>query len=116
MSRFVSVFAGLLLVSSLSGCCLLGHGGGYAPYGGGGGGYYGGGSGGGSGGSCGCGAQANGYPSAMYAPTMQQTALAAPSPCAPGQAAYAPQQQQQQQMGMGYPGMQTAQLDAFSTY
>jgi len=95
------------MVSSLSGCCLLGHGGGYAPYGG--GGYYGGGN---NGGSCGCGAQANGYPSAMYAPQMQQTALAAPTPCAPGQAAYAPQQQ----MGMGYPGMQTAQLDAFSTY
>lgn len=107
MSRLASLFAGLLMVSSLSGCCLLGHGGGYAPYGG--GGYYGGGN---SGGSCGCGAQANGYPSAMYAPAMQQSAMATPSPCAPGQAAYAPQQQ----MGMGYPGMQTAQLDAFSTY
>lgn len=108
MSRLASLFAGLLMVSSLSGCCLLGHGGGYAPYGG--GGYYGG----GNGGSCGCGAQANGYPSAMYAPPMQQTALAAPAPCAPGQAAYAPQQQMG--MGMGYQGMQTAQLDAFSTY
>lgn len=103
MSRLASLFAGLLMVSSLSGCCLLGHGGGCAPCGG--GGYYGG----GNGGSCGCGAQANGYPSAMIAPSMQQTAFAAPAAFVPGQAAYAPPQQ----MGTG---MQTAQLDAFSTY
>lgn len=103
MSRLASLFAGLLMVSSLSGCCLLGHGGGYAPYGGGGG--Y-------NGGACGCGAQANGYPSAMFAPGIQQQAMAQPSPCVPGQAAYAPQQQ----FGMGYQGMQTALLDASPTY
>lgn len=67
MSRLARLFACLLMVSSLSGCCLMGHGGGYAPYGGGGG------------GSCGpCGASAGGYPSAMYAPGMQQTAFAQP--------------------------------------
>lgn len=79
------------MVSSLSGCCLLGHGGGYAPYGG--GGYYGGGSGAG----CGCGAQANGYPSAMYAPGMQQTAFAQP------------------QIG-GYPAMAAVPQDVLGTY
>ena len=69
MSRLARLFAGLLMVSSLSGCCLLGHGGGYAPYGGAGGGC----------GSCGpCGASAGGYPSAMYAPGIQQTAFAQP--------------------------------------
>ena len=36
MSRLARLFAGLLMVSTLSGCCLHG-GGGYAPYGGGGG-------------------------------------------------------------------------------
>jgi hypothetical protein len=75
MSRAGSVFAGLLMVSSLSGCCLLGHGcgGGYAPYGG--GGYYG-------GGGCApcqsgaCGAVAPGYPSAgLYNPAVPQAAL-----------------------------------------
>ncbi len=67
MSRLARLFACLLMVSSLSGCCLLGHGGGYAPYGGAGG------------GACGpCGASAGGYPSAMYAPGMQQTAFAQP--------------------------------------
>ena len=67
MSRLASLFAGLLMVSSLSGCCLHGSGGGYAPYGGG-------------GGSCGpCGsAAAGGYPSAMFAPGMQQTAMVQP--------------------------------------
>ena len=68
MSRLARLFAGLLMVSSLSGCCLFGHGGGgYAPYGGG-------------GGACGpCGAaSAGGYPSAMYAPGMQQAAFAQP--------------------------------------
>lgn len=66
MSRLARLFAGLLMVSSLSGCCLFGHGGGYAPYGG-------------AGGGCGpCGASAGGYPSAMYAPGMQQTAFAQP--------------------------------------
>ena len=66
MSRLARLFAGLLMVSSLSGCCLFGHGGGYAPYGGG-------------GGSCGpCGASAGGYPSAMYSPGMQQTAFLQP--------------------------------------
>lgn len=69
MSRLARLFAGLLMVTSLSGCCLLGHGGGYAPYGGAGGGC----------GSCGpCGASAGGYPSAMYAPGIQQTAFAQP--------------------------------------
>ncbi len=69
MSRLARLFAGLLMVSSLSGCCLLGHGGGYAPYGGAGGGC----------GSCGpCGASGGGYPSAMYAPGIQQTAFAQP--------------------------------------
>ncbi len=67
MSRFVRLFAGLFLVSSLSGCCLLGHGcggGGYAPY---------------SNQGCGsCGANAGGYPSAMYAPGYQQAAFAQP--------------------------------------
>ncbi len=67
MSRLASLFAGLLMVSTLSGCCL--HGGGYAPYGG-------------SGGACGscgpCGAAAPGYPSAMYAPGAQQTAFVQP--------------------------------------
>ena len=69
MSRLARLFAGLLMVSSLSGCCLFGHGyggGGYAPYGG--------------GGSCGpcSGASAGGYPSAMYAPGIQQAAFAQP--------------------------------------
>ncbi|MCA9012672.1 MAG: hypothetical protein KDB01_23130 [Planctomycetaceae bacterium] len=91
MSRLACLFAGLLMVSSLSGCCLLGHGGGYAPYGG--GGYYGG----GSGGSCGCGAQANGYPSAMLAPGMQQTAFAQP------------------QIG-GYPAMAAVPQDVLGTF
>jgi hypothetical protein len=75
MSRLASVFAGLLLISSLSGCCLLGHGM-YSPYGG--GGYYGG------GGGCSpcqtgaCGAMAPGYPSA-YNPAVPSTAFAAPT-------------------------------------
>jgi len=68
MSRLARLFAGLLMVSSLSGRCLFGHGhggGGYAPYGG--------------GGSCGpCGGAAGGYPSAMYAPGIQQAAFAQP--------------------------------------
>ena len=66
MSRFAIVCAGLLMVSSLSGCCLLGHGGGYAPYGGGG---------------CSpcqtgaCGAMGTGYPSAgLYNPAIPQAA------------------------------------------
>ncbi len=87
MSRLACLFAGLLMVSSLSGCCLLGHGGGcapYAPYGG-------------SGGSCGCGAQANGYPSAMMAPGMQQTAFAQP------------------QIG-GYPAMAAVPQDVLGTF
>jgi hypothetical protein len=82
MSRIASVFAGLLMVSSLSGCCLLGHG---NPYGGG---YYGGGAGGGCG-SCGnaCGAMAPGYPSAnLYNPAVPQTAFIQPTT-----ANYAPQ-------------------------
>ena len=72
MSRLARLFAGLLMVSSLSGCCLFGHGygsGAYAPYGGGGC---------GSCGSCGGAAAAGGYPSAMYAPGMQQAAFAQP--------------------------------------
>ena len=90
MSRFASMCAGLLMVSSLSGCCLLGHGGGYAPYGG--GGYYGG------GGGCqpcqtgACGAVAPGYPSAgLYNPAIQQ-ALIAPQISAYSPAAGYPQQ------------------------
>lgn len=82
MSRIASVFAGLLMVSSLGGCCLLGHG---NPYGGG---YYGGGAGGGCG-SCGnaCGAMAPGYPSAnLYNPAVPQTAFIQPTT-----ANYAPQ-------------------------
>jgi hypothetical protein len=87
MSRLTRMFAGLLIVSSLSGCCLLGHGGGYAPYGGGGG-----------CGSCGpCGASAGGYPSAMYAPGMQQTAFAQP------------------QVG-GYPAVAAVPQDVLGTY
>ena len=91
MSRLARLFAGLLMVSSLSGCCLLGHGyggGGYAPYGGGGGGC----------GSCGpCGASAGGYPSAMYAPGVQQTAFVQP------------------QVG-GYPAMAAVPQDVLGTY
>lgn len=87
MSRLVRLFAGLLIISSLSGCCLLGHGcmgggGGYAPYGGG----------------CGaCGAAANRYPSAMYSPGMQQAAFIQP------------------QAG-GYPTVATAPVDVLGTY
>ena len=76
MSRLASLFAGLLMVSSLSGCCLLGHGGGYSPYGG--GGYYG-----GQGGGCSpcqtgaCGAMANPqYPSAsLFSPAAPQLSM-----------------------------------------
>jgi hypothetical protein len=74
MSRIARVFAGLLMVSSLSGCCLLGHG---SPYGG--GGYYGGG---GGCAPCGnaCGAAAPGYPSAgLYNPAIPQTAFIQPT-------------------------------------
>ncbi len=98
MSRFASVCAGLLMVSSLSGCCLLGHGGcgggggGYAPYGGGG---------------CSpcqsgaCGAMAPGYPSAnMYNPGVPQSAFLAPQV-----SGYAPQS-----------GSQMVMLDTLSTY
>lgn len=91
MSRFASICAGLLMVSSLSGCCLLGHGcgggGGYAPMGGG----YG-------GGGCSpcqtgaCGAMAPGYPSA-YSPGVPQSAYLAPQV-----AGYAPQASQQMVM------------------
>ena len=86
MSRLARLFAGLLMVGSLSGCCLHG-GGGYAPYGGGGG-----------CGSCGpCGASAGGYPSAMYAPGMQQTAFVQP------------------QVG-GYPAVAAVPQDVLGTY
>ncbi|MEI6539843.1 MAG: hypothetical protein WCO86_10010 [Planctomycetota bacterium] len=86
MSRLARLFASLLMVSSLSGCCLLGHGcgggGSYAPCGGGGAGC----------GSCGsCGAAAGGYPSA-YAPGMQQTAFAQPQVGGYPVVAAAPQQ------------------------
>lgn len=68
MNRFYMFCAGLLLMGSLSGCCLL-HGGGYgAGYGG-----YGGGC-----GPCqsgGCGVGAGGFPSAM-APGGFQSAAA----------------------------------------
>lgn len=99
MSRFASFCAGLLMVSSLSGCCLLGHGcgGGYAPMGGG----YG-------GGGCSpcqtgaCGAMApGGYPSAgMYQPGVPQSAFIAPQV-----AGYAPQG-----------GSQMVMMDTLSTY
>ncbi len=108
MSRFASVCAGLLMVSSLSGCCLLGHGcggGGYAPYGGGGG--Y-------NGGGCSpCqtgayGAAAPGYPSAgLYNPAIPQTAVL------PVQiSGYAPQTGYPQ---AGYP-QQMVMTDTLSTY
>lgn len=88
MSRLASVFACLFLVSSLSGCCLLGHGcgggGGYAPYGG-------------QNGCGACGASAGGYPSAMYAPGMQQTAFIQP------------------QIN-GYPTVAAAPVDVLGTY
>ncbi|MCA9084026.1 MAG: hypothetical protein KDA81_08225 [Planctomycetaceae bacterium] len=75
MNRLVMFCAGLLLMSSMTGCCLLhgyGYGAGYPSYGG----YGGGGC-----GSCGgCGAAAPGYPSAMapggqmaFAPGMYPT-------------------------------------------
>jgi hypothetical protein len=80
MSRFASLCAGLLLVSSLSGCCLFGHGAGYSPYGGG-------------CNSCSpcqsgaCGAMAPGYPSAsIYNPGVPQAAFMQPQG-----AGYAPQ-------------------------
>jgi len=100
MSRFASFCAGLLMVSSLSGCCLLGHGcgggGGYAPYGGGGGGCS----------PCqsgACGAMAPGsYPSAgLYSPGVPQAAFVAPAV-----SGYAPQSNSQQMVMM----------DTLSTY
>jgi hypothetical protein len=101
MSRLANLCAGLLIVTSLSGCCLLGHGcggGGYAPYGGG---YYG-------GGGCSpcqsgaCGAMAPGYPSA-YNPAIPQAALL------PAQiSANMPQQ--------GFPQQQVAMTDTLSTF
>ena len=91
MSRFASICAGLLMVSSLSGCCLLGHGcgggGGYAPMGG-----YGGGCSPCQSGACG--AMAPGYPSA-YNPGVPQSAY-----IAPGVANYAPQASGQQMVMM----------------
>ena len=100
MSRLLNLCAGLFLVSSLSGCCLLGHGGGYSPYGGG---YYGGGGGGCSPCQTGaCGVSAPGYPSAgLYNPALQQSAFIAPAQISANmpQMGY-PQQQQQQQMVM----------------
>ena len=85
MSRLANLCAGLLLVSSLSGCCLFGHGGGYSPYGG--GGYYGGSNGCSPCQSGACGAMAPGYPSAsVYSPGVPQTAYLQPQV-----AGYAPQ-------------------------
>ena len=100
MSRFASMCAGLLMVSSLSGCCLLGHGGGYAPYGG--AGYGGGGC-----SPCQTGI-APGYPSAsLYNPAIPQAAAL------PAQiSAYSPQQGYPQQ---GYP-QQMVMTDTLSTY
>ena len=86
MNRFVMFSAGLLLMFSMSGCCLQhGYGGGC----GGGGGYGGYGAGYPSSGGCGscgggCGVSPGGYPSA-FAPGMSQ------------QTAFAP--------GVGYPAM-----------
>lgn len=83
MSRLANICAGLLLTSTLSGCCLLGHG--YSPYGG--GGYYGGGCGCSPCQSGACGAMAPGYPSAgLFSPGMPQTAMVQPAA-----AGYAPQ-------------------------
>ena len=71
MNRFVMFSAALLLMCSMTGCCLL-HGGGYgAGYGG----YPGGGGGGCGGCGGGCGASPGGYPSA-FAPRGPQAAFA----------------------------------------
>jgi len=84
MSRLVNLCVGLLLVSSLSGCCLFGHGCGASPYGGS---YYGGGGGCSPCQSGACGAMAPGYPSAsVYNPGVPQAAFMQPQG-----AGYAPQ-------------------------
>ena len=101
MSRLLNLCAGLFLVSSLSGCCLLGHGGGYSPYGG--GGYYGGG---GGCSPCQTGVSAPGYPSAgLYNPAIQQSAFIPPAQIS----ANMPQ--------MGYPQQQQMVMtDTLSTF
>lgn len=85
MSRLLNLAVCLFVVTSASGCCLMGCGGGYAPYGGGG---------------CSpcqtgaCGAAAPGYPSAgMYNPNIPATAYAAPV-----NGAYGPQMVQVDQL------------------
>ncbi|HCP13611.1 MAG TPA: hypothetical protein DIT89_14860 [Planctomycetaceae bacterium] len=69
MSRLLNLAAGLFLVSSLSGCCLMGgypYGAGCAPCG-----------------TNACG-QAGGYPSAgLYNPSVPQTALLLPTAAGP---------------------------------
>ena len=70
MKRFAILFSGLMLICSMTGCCLHG-GGGYGagyPYGGGGC----------PGGACG--ASAGGYPSAMAPGGYQQSAFAPIAP------------------------------------
>ena len=84
MSRLLNLAVCLFVVTSASGCCLMGCGGGYSPYGGG----------------CSpcqtgaCGAAAPGYPSAgMYNPNIPATAYAAPV-----NGAYGPQMVQVDQL------------------
>ena len=65
MKRFFQVLAGLMLMCSMSGCCLLGHGAGYGagyPFGGGGCGSCGG----------GCGVAPGGFPQAVAPRGFQQ--------------------------------------------
>lgn len=100
MNRMFMFFGGLLLMCSLSGCCLMhgmgmGYGGGYpGAFGGGGGGC----------GSCGggCGVAPGGYPSGALSNGVPSTAFAPGYP----QAAFAP----------GYPQTAFAPIQALPTY
>jgi hypothetical protein len=75
MKRFMMFCSGLLLTFSMTGCCLLGHGGGCGPCGGGGYGaaYPYSGGGGCPGGACG--ASAQGYPQAFNGGAYSQAAF-----------------------------------------